>query len=126
MRAHVMRFCAVFVALLVMSGAPSARAQDAGRLLVFAASSLTDALTEISEVYTQTGKAKPVFWFAASPAIARQVESGAPASLFISADEEWMDYLATRKLIVPETRTSFLGNTLVLVTPADRPLKLNI
>ena len=80
----------------------------------------------MGEAYAKTGKAKPVFSFAASSAIARQVESGAPASLFVSADEEWMDYLAARNLIVADTRTSFLGNTLVLVTPVDRPLTLNI
>jgi molybdate transport system substrate-binding protein len=110
---------------VAMTSAPL-RAQEAGKLLVFAASSLTEALTEVGDAYAKTGKPKPVFSFAASSAIARQIENGAPAGLFISADEEWMDYLAQRKLIVADSRRSFLGNTLVLIAPADRPLTLTI
>lgn len=103
-----------------------ARAQEADKLIVFAAASLTEALNEVGDAYAKTGKPRPVFSYAASSALARQIENGAPAGLFVSADEEWMDYLAQRKLIVPDTRTSFLGNTLVLITPADRPLRLTI
>jgi molybdate transport system substrate-binding protein len=116
-----MRFIALFIALLL--ACMPARAQ-ADRLLVFAAASLAEAMTEIGEAYAKLGKPKPVFSFAASSALARQIENGAPASLFISADEEWMDYLAQRTLIAAETRASLLGNTLVLVTPADRPRQL--
>ncbi|MGE4062611.1 MAG: molybdate ABC transporter substrate-binding protein [Rhodospirillaceae bacterium] len=105
--------------LLCLFSAP-VQAQD--RLLVFAAASLTEALTDIGAAYAKTGAAAPVFSFAASSALARQIESGAPAALFISADEEWMDYLAARKLIDPRSRISFLGNTLVLVVPAGESL----
>lgn len=110
-------FCTMFLLLT------SARAADE-KLLVFAAASLTEVMNEIGDAYAKTGKPKPVFSFAASSALARQIENAAPAALFISADEEWMDYLARRKLIAADTRTSFLGNTLVLVTPADRPQAL--
>jgi len=122
------KLCICFVVgLWVAVGGPTPlRAQEAGKLLVFAAVSLTEALTEVGEAYAKTGKSKPVFSFAASSALARQIESGAPARLFLSADEEWMDYLAQRQLIVAASRTSFLENTLVLVTPADRPLRLDI
>jgi molybdate transport system substrate-binding protein len=96
------------------------KASEGGALLIFAASSLTEALTEVGEAYAKTGQPKPVFSFAASSALARQIENGAPAALFVSADEQWMDYVAERKLIAADTRVSFLGNTLVLVTPADR------
>ena len=106
-------FCDMFLLLT------SARAADE-KLLVFAAVSLAEAMNEVGEAYAKTGKPKPVFSFAASSALARQIENAAPAALFISADEEWMDYLAQRKLIATDTRSSFLGNTLVLVTPADR------
>ena len=126
MRGYVKRLCVGLFVCALLGGVPSVQAQEADRLLVFAASSLAEALTEVGEAYAKTGKAKPVFSFAASSAIARQVESGAPASLFVPADEEWMDYLAARSLIVADTRASFLGNTLVLVTPADRPLTVSI
>lgn len=101
-------------------------AEDTKQAMVFAASSLTDVLNELAEVYAKAGHPKPAFSFAASSALARQIENGAPAALFISADEQWMDYAADRKLIVSETRSSFLGNALVLVTPVDKPLKIDI
>jgi molybdate transport system substrate-binding protein len=101
-----------------------ARAADS--LIVFAAASLTETLTEVGNAYAATGKAKPTFSFAASSALARQIENGAPAAIFASADEQWMDYLADRKLIVPSSRMTFLGNTLVLISPADKPLKVTI
>ncbi len=106
--------------------APLARAADADQTLVFAASSLTDALNEIGEAYAKSGKPKPVFSYAASSALAKQIENGAPAHVFISADEQWMDYVAEKKMIVADTRASFLGNTLVLVTPMDKPIKTTI
>ena len=105
---------------------PGAKAADADQTLVFAASSLTDALNEVGEAYAKTGKPKPVFSYAASSALARQIENGAPANVFISADEEWMNYVAERKLIVEKSRASFLGNALVLVTPANKPIKTEI
>ena len=64
--------------------------------------------------------------YAASSALARQIENGAPADLFISADLEWMDYLAERRLIRPASRVNLLGNRLVLIAPTDRPVTLKI
>ena len=97
------------------------------RPLVFAAASLTEALSAVGDAYAKAGHGgAPVFSFAASSALARQIESGAPATLFISADEQWMDYLAERHLIVPNSRVSLLSNTLVLIAPAVRPLHLAI
>ena len=64
--------------------------------------------------------------YAASSALAKQIENGAPADIFISADLDWMDYLAQRKLIKPDTRSNFLGNKLVLITAADSKLNLKI
>ncbi len=128
MQLRTLRWIAVVIAAW-LAAAPSVRAADARRdapLLVFAAASLADVLTELAEDFAATGRPKPVFSFAASSALARQIENGAPAAVFISADEQWMDYLAARKLVVPETRSSFLGNTLVLVAPADRPLNVTI
>jgi molybdate transport system substrate-binding protein len=93
---------------------------------VFAASSLTDVLKTVGDSYTAAGHPAPVFNFAASSELARQIEQGAEADIFISADEAWMDYLAERRLIDPATRATLLSNTLVLIAPTDRPLSIEI
>jgi molybdate transport system substrate-binding protein len=82
-------------------------------IVVFAAASLSDALTEIGATYPG---GKVIFNFAASNTLARQIEEGAPADLFISADEEKMDWLQEKNLIAADTRKSLLSNTLVIVT----------
>jgi molybdate transport system substrate-binding protein len=102
-----------------------ARAQDAAPT-VFAAASLTDALRALGQDWATRGHRPPRFSFAASSALARQVEQGAPADLFISADEAWASYLQDRNLLVAATRSSPIGNSLVLVAPAEtaRPVTL--
>lgn len=95
-------------------------------ITVFAAASLTDALEEVGKAYTARTQVPVRFSFAASSALARQIEAGAPADVFASADQEWMDYLATRKLIQPGTRADVVSNALVLVAPADSRLQLKI
>ncbi len=116
----------ILTLVLLLCFAGSVRAADDAKLLVFAASSLTEVMNEVGDAYAKTGQPRPVFSFAASSALARQIENGAPAGVFASADEEWMDYLAQRKLIVPATREALVGNSLVLIAPADRPLTLEI
>lgn len=86
--------------------------------LVLAASSLQESLTSAGDAWASLGHQKPIISFAASSALARQIESGAPADLFISADEEWMDAIAKSGLIRTGSRVSFLGNRLVLIAPA--------
>lgn len=89
----------------------------AAEVRVFAAASLTDALSEIARVYEKTSGDRIVFNFGASSILARQIERGAPADLFLSADEETMNALARRGLIDSRTRASVLSNTLVIVVP---------
>jgi len=96
----------------------------AAEIQVYAAASLTDALTEIGEQYQKETGDQFVFNFAASSILARQIQEGAPADIFFSADEAKMDSLAKKKMIVPETRKSLLSNTLVIVVPEDSKLKL--
>jgi molybdate transport system substrate-binding protein len=93
---------------------------------VFAAASLTDVLNELSGAYQAAGHPRPVFNFAASSVLARQIDQGAEADLFVSADEPWMDYLAERRLIEAGTRVSFLSNRLVLIAPRAAPMNLRI
>jgi molybdate transport system substrate-binding protein len=107
--------CAFFAFLLTVVAGHSATAAEA---LVFAAASLKNAMDGISaEWQSETGMRANVS-YAASSALARQIEQGAPADIFFSADLDWMDYLQQRKLIEAETRTNLLGNTLVLIAPA--------
>lgn len=94
--------------------------------MVLAAASLQESLTAAADAWARKGHPRPVISFAASSVLARQVEAGAPADLFVSADEEWMDYLAQRKLVRPETRAGLLTNRLVLVAPASSRLRLAV
>lgn len=116
------RILAVAVSLVFL--ALPVRAQDGP--IVFAAASLTEALRAIGHDWAGQGRAAPRFSFAASSTLARQIEQGAPADLFISADEAWADYLQSRGLLVASTRISPLGNTLVLVAPTDTARPVDI
>lgn len=104
--------------LIAVSLAPTAaRAQDDAGLTVFAAASLKEALDDAAAAYRkQTGVPVRVS-YAASSALARQIEQGAPADVFFSADLEWMDYLQQRNRLDVATRRSLLGNRLVLIAP---------
>jgi len=114
----------VFVALALPFAAAPARGQEA--VTVFAAASLTDALRDLGAQWAARGDPAPRFSFAASSTLARQIEQGAPADLFMAADEAWANYLQERQLLVNATRSSPLGNALVLVAPAAaaRPIAL--
>lgn len=108
----------VVVFLLAALAAPAARAQDT-TLTVFAAASMKNAVDDINAAFTRATNIKVTASYAASSALARQIESGAPADLFASADLDWMDYVAQRNLIKADTRTNLLGNKLVLIAPKD-------
>jgi molybdate transport system substrate-binding protein len=110
-------------ALLLPVGPAVGQARD---VVVFAAASLKNAVDDISTQYQrETGK-RITISYAASPPLAKQIEAGAPADIFISADLDWMDYLAARKLIKPASRTNLLGNTLVLITSANSAASITI
>jgi len=113
--------------VLVVSGAPS-RAGDTppSPLVVFGAASLTNVLQEIGTGYTAETGQQVSFSFAASSVLARQIEAGTRADVFVSADEDWMDYLQSRKLIDIKTRHDILMNRLVLIAPAASDIKLQI
>jgi molybdate transport system substrate-binding protein len=112
----VRAFAVLFVLLL------SIGAHAAESVTVFAAASLTDAFRVLNERWVARGEPAMKLSFAASSALARQIEQGAPAAIFASADEPWMDYVQKEGFVVDATRVSPLGNTLVLVAPADSTL----
>jgi molybdate transport system substrate-binding protein len=99
---------------------------DKPPITVFAAASLTNALQDLGDGFTKETSIPVRFSFAASSALARQIENGAPADVFLSADVEWMDYLQARNLIQRDTRRDVLGNRLVLIAPADSKIDLKI
>ncbi len=113
--------------LIAVSLAPTAaRAQDDAGLTVFAAASLKEALDEAAAAYRkQTGVPVRVS-YAASSALARQIEQGAPADVFFSADLEWMDYLQQRNRLDVATRRSLLGNRLVLIAPRASKARVDL
>lgn len=112
---------------VVLAGAPwgTARADDRGPL-VFAAASLKNALDAAAADFSRGSKSPVRISYAASPTLAKQIEAGAPADVFISADLAWMDYLDERGLIQGATRRNLAGNTLVLIAPAKAPVELAI
>jgi molybdate transport system substrate-binding protein len=103
---------------------PSA-AKDKG-LVVFAAASLKNALDDVNAAWKRESGKEATISYAASSSLAKQIAQGAPAEIFISADEDLMDYLAVRKLIKPVTRFNLLANTLVLIAPKDSTLTASI
>jgi molybdate transport system substrate-binding protein len=106
------------------AGSAGAQGRD---LVIFAAASLKNALDEIASAYAKdTGKAAPKISYAASNALAKQIEQGAPADLFLSADLDWMDYAAGKNLIRPDTRVSLLGNRIVLIAPKESTAAVNL
>ena len=90
---------------------------DQGKVTVFAAASLTNAMQDIAAQYKKEKNVDVVASFASSSTLARQIEAGAPADVFISADQKWMDYAVSKDAIKADTRVTLLGNSLVLVAP---------
>lgn len=112
-------------AALTLSVAGHAVAAE--NITVFAAASLTNAMQDIASQYQQGKEVKIVSSFASSSTLARQIEQGAPADLFISADQQWMDYAINKKTIDDKSRFTLLGNDLVLIAPtASKPQQVNI
>jgi molybdate transport system substrate-binding protein len=114
------RIAGFFVALAILSGSAFSPvlAQDK-TLTVFAAASMKNALDDIDAAYTAKTGVKIVASYAASSALAKQIEQGAPADIFASADTDWMDYATAKKTINEPTRVNLLGNSIVLIAPKD-------
>ena len=109
---------AAFAATIVIAAAPLANAEDKS-ITVFAAASMKNALDDVDAAFTKRSGVKVVASYDASSALMKQIEGGAPADVFVSADLKWMDYGSQKKLIKDDTRVNLLGNTLVLIAPKD-------
>jgi molybdate transport system substrate-binding protein len=114
------------VGALFLSLAFAASGVSAADVTVFAAASLKEALDEAAKRFDADTGHRTVVSYGASSALARQIEHGAPAELFLSADLEWMDYLAARKLIDARSRVELLSNRLVLISPAGSDIEVAI
>lgn len=115
-----------FAALAIALAASAITTAQAEDVVVFAAASMKGSLDEAAAAWkAESGKSAKIS-YAASSALAKQIESGAPADVFISADLDWMNELATRTLIKPDTRSNLLGNQIVLVGPKDTTARIEI
>ncbi len=113
----MLRFIGAVAGLIGFALALCGTAHAQEPVMVFAAASLRDALTNAAKAFTATTGVQVRMSFAASPALAKQIEQGAPADIFASADLDWMDYLSQRKLVRTDTRVNLLGNKLVVIAP---------
>ena len=109
----------IFFAILALVAVTACSRQPEQGPVVLAASSLQEAMNDTADAWAAKGHARPVLSFAGTSVLARQVESGAPADIFVSADEDWMDWLATAGKLRAGTRHDLLGNSLVLVGSPD-------
>ncbi len=119
----LIRLTVSLLAGLTLVLAAPAQAKD---LLVFAAASTKNAAEDIAKLYAAEGKGTVTYSFASSSDLAKQIENGAPVTIFISADTKWMDYLAERNLIVADSRRDLLANKLVLIAPIDSDLAIEL
>jgi molybdate transport system substrate-binding protein len=116
----------VLLALLLTQALPIARAQEYATVTIYAAISLKDALDQLAKRFETDTGSKVTVAYAGSPMLARQIEKGAPADVFISADRDWMDYLESQKAIRAGSRVNLVSNRLVLIAPADSGIALTI
>jgi molybdate transport system substrate-binding protein len=117
-------FMRLLAAIAIVAFSATAYAEQ--KVTVYAAASLTNAIGEIATQYEKAKGVKVVNSFAASSALAKQIENGAPADVFISADSKWMNYLQDKNKIDKSSRHDLLGNHLVLIAPKGSPLKVTM
>jgi molybdate transport system substrate-binding protein len=117
----VSSFMLSLLVTLLVAASPHAQAQDK-TLTVFAAASMKNALDDVNAAYTKKTGVKVVTSYAASSTLMKQIEQGAPADAFVSADLDWMDYGSQKKVVKDDTRVNLLGNKIVLIAPKDSKL----
>ncbi len=122
MQATLSSILTVLLSLLLLS----TPAWSAETIKVYAAASLTNALNELKVQYEKTHDVSIKTSFAGSATLAKQIEAGAPAHIFASADQQWMNYLQKRRLIQAGSRRELLGNTLVLIAPKNQAVNIKL
>ena len=105
---------------------PPAHGQDTQKVTVFAAASTTNAVTEICNLFIEKKMGQVTPCFASSSTLAKQIDHGAPADVYLSANPKWMNFLEKKSLIEPGTRFDLLGNRIVLVAPLGNKIKTSI
>ena len=122
MRRHLIHLLGVAAALGVTPFGPNVGVAQERIITIFAAASLKNAIDDANAVFARQTGIRVVVSYAATPALVKQIEQGAPADVFLSADLQWMDYAAGKKLIQADTRVNLLGNKLVLIAAKDSKL----
>jgi molybdate transport system substrate-binding protein len=122
-RSVIASFTAIVFSFASLTTAASA---DDAKLTIFAAASLKTALDKVASEWTATSKRETAISYAGSSALAKQIESGAPADVFISADTSWMSYLTDKKLVAVDAVVNLLGNEIVLIAPADSKIEAKL
>ena len=123
-RINLRKIYAGIIALIFCSYSTFSAAEQ--KITVFAAASLTEAVTQVAADYEKQKTVQIQTSFASSSVLAKQIENGAPAEIFIAADNKWMDYLQEKNLLKPASRVGLLGNHLVLIAPKDRVFKVDM
>jgi molybdate transport system substrate-binding protein len=116
----------IVMLIFILGGSVPVTAGQSNKVFVFAAASTTNAIQEIGQLFSQKNKARCVSSFASSSTLAKQIDAGAPANVYISANPRWMDFLDGKGLIETGTRYDILGNRIVLIAPAASDLHLDI
>lgn len=114
------------VSSIISLGLSISLSVKAESVTVYAAASLTNAINDLVKIYEKQNKVEVKTSYAGSSTLAKQIEAGAPADVFISADTQWMDYLQNKKLVAANDRINLLGNRLVLITPKGQLLKVKL
>lgn len=114
------------VSSIISLGLSISLSVKAESVTVYAAASLTNAINDLEKIYEKQNKVEVKTSYAGSSTLAKQIEAGAPADVFISADTQWMDYLQNKKLVAANDRINLLGNRLVLITPKGQSLKVKL
>jgi molybdate transport system substrate-binding protein len=117
------RLAGLFLSFVILCGSVGSPALAEDKtIVVFAAASMKNALDDIDAAFTAKTGVKVAASYAASSTLAKQIEQGAPADIFVSADTDWMDYATAKKNINEPTRVNLLGNSIVLIAPKDSKL----
>jgi len=114
------------VSSIISLGLSISLSVKAESVTIYAAASLTNAMGDLEKIYEKQNNIEVKTSYAGSSTLAKQIEAGAPADIFISADTQWMDYLQNKKLVATNDRLNLLGNRLVLITPKGQSLKIKL